>query len=132
VIILRYAVSAMAEPVNAPGVRDIHQKFESLFNAGDLDGLLGLYEPNAILNASAEAPARGTQAIRAALQGFLGTGGKISLKTIAVFETSDGIALIHGEWTVSGGSTDLAGKSAEVLRRQADGRWLYVIDNPSG
>jgi len=26
----------------------------------------------------------------------------------------------------------MSGRSAEVVRRQADGTWLFVIDNPRG
>ena len=108
----------------------MHAKFESLFNAGDVEGLLGLYEPDAILNPSPEGPVRGHEAIGAALKGFLAIGGKMTVTTRSVFEGPDGIALTHGEWSLTGGSKDLAGNTAEVLRRQPDGRWLYVIDNP--
>jgi uncharacterized protein (TIGR02246 family) len=121
----------MAKSGSAASVSDLHAKFEYLFNAGDLDGLVRLYEPDAILNPAPGHPVQGTQAIREALQGFLAVGGKISLKTTTVFETSGGIALAHGEYTIKGGSTDISGKSAEVLRKQPDGSWLFVIDDPS-
>jgi ketosteroid isomerase-like protein len=106
----------------------MHALFTSLFNAGDLDRLVALYEPQAVLIPGPE-PVRGTDAIRTALRGFLDLGGSISIRTTAVFE-GPGIALLHGEWSLNGGTTELAGKSAEVLRRQPDGRWLYVVDNP--
>ena len=109
----------------------MHARFESLFNAGDEEGLVNLYETDAVLYPSTEGPVRGKEAIRTALQGFIRIGGKISIRTLATFVAND-IALTHGEWTLSGGATDLTGKSAEVLRRQPDGRWLYVIDNPWG
>jgi ketosteroid isomerase-like protein len=111
-------------------LKDMHTKFTALFNAGDIEGLLALYEPDATLNPSPEGPVRGKDAIRAALQGFLALGGKISIQTLSTFEGPGGIGLTHGEWTLKGGSMELAGKTAEVLRRQPDGTWLYVIDNP--
>jgi ketosteroid isomerase-like protein len=107
----------------------MHAKFEALFNAGDLEGLVALYEPDAILNPSPDRTARGTAAIRATMQEFLALGGKIRIITTAVFEGS-GIALTHGDWALTGGNVELAGKTAEVLRQQPDGQWLYVIDNP--
>ncbi len=110
----------------------MHAKFELLFNAGDVEGLLDLYEPEAILIPSPEGPVRGRDGIRAALAGFLALGGRITIATRAVFEGPDGIALTHGDWSLQGGTTELAGKTAEVLRRRPDGRWLYIIDNPWG
>jgi ketosteroid isomerase-like protein len=108
----------------------MHSIFEALFNDGDLDGLTALYEPDAVLNPSVKGLVCGTDAIRAALQGFLALGGRISITTTAVFEGPGGLALTHGEWSLRGGSTELAGKTAEVLRQQPDGKWLYAIDNP--
>jgi ketosteroid isomerase-like protein len=111
-------------------LNDLHAKFSALFNAGDIDGLVALYEPDATLNASPDGPIRGHEAIRAALNGFLALGGKMSIKTVAAFEGPGGIALTQGEWELKGGSMELKGKTAEVLRQQADGTWRYVIDNP--
>ena len=43
------------------------------------------------------------------------------------------LALIHTPWTMhmpNGSSSE--GATAEVVRRQADGTWKYIIDNPDG
>jgi ketosteroid isomerase-like protein len=47
------------------------------------------------------------------------------------------IALVCGRWTMQATGPDghpiqLAGHFTDVVRRQADGRWLFVIDNPYG
>ena len=49
----------------------------------------------------------------------------------------DDIALLSNEYTLEGTGEDgkpftLTGKTSEVVRRQPDGRWLYIIDHPSG
>jgi ketosteroid isomerase-like protein len=49
---------------------------------------------------------------------------------------SGDIALLISDWTIrgkaaDGSSVDLAGTTADVARRGADG-WTYVIDNPFG
>jgi ketosteroid isomerase-like protein len=65
-------------------------------------------------------------------QGFLDEGLSLCLKDSVVFHVDD-IALVHWSWTVThpdGATTD--GTSAEVLRRQDDGTWRFVIDNSDG
>lgn len=114
---------------------DVHPIFEAAFNNGDLDALVDLYEPNAILVPSPGQPALGKDQIRAALQAFLAMRPAIRIQTSAVLETGDGLGLTSGKWSLKGAGPDgqtveMAGVSAEVLRRQVDGRWLYVIDNP--
>ena len=53
-------------------------------------------------------------------------------KSLLVFVAGD-LALMHTPWTMTmpDGSSP-AGTTAEVARRQADGSWKYVIDNPDG
>jgi ketosteroid isomerase-like protein len=56
----------------------------------------------------------------------------LTLKNSVVFEV-DNIALVHWSWTVSrSDGSVMEGVSAEVLRRQADGSWKFLIDNSDG
>ena len=60
------------------------------------------------------------------------SGLTLTLKESVVFEADD-IALVHWSWSVGrrdGSSAE--GVSAEVLRRQADGTWKFIIDNSDG
>lgn len=114
----------------------IYADFARCFNAGDMAGLLDLYEPDAVFVRGPGDHATGRAAIREALQGLLDTGGKISFKTRHAVQHGD-IAMLSNEYTLQGTDADgkpftLTGKTAEVLRRQPDGRWLYIIDHPSG
>ena len=42
------------------------------------------------------------------------------------------IALLSNRWTMRIGDDEMSATSAEVARRQPDGTWRYVIDNPDG
>ncbi len=116
---------------------ETHQQFEQAFNAGDLQALMGLYEPEALLIPQpGTPPVKGTEAIRSALAGFLALKGKVALETEHVVQCGD-IALLRAAWRLTGTGSDgkpveMAHGSAEVVRRQSDGTWRYVIDHPFG
>ena len=119
-------------PVRNP--MEIHAAFEKAFNSGDLDGLVALYEKNAVFVAEASRTVTGHGAIREAYEGYLAMGPKMALQTVAAFE-SDGLALLHGRWSLKGTGPDgseirMTGRNSEVVRRQPDGTWLFIIDNP--
>ena len=62
----------------------IHRVFEERFNAGDLDGLMELYEPEAALIAQPGSVAHGNEQARAALQGFLSWIHRRSVRGVVV------------------------------------------------
>lgn len=47
---------------------------------------------------------------------------------------TDGIALLRADWSLIGndGEVVASGSSAEVVRRQPDGCWRYLIDHAVG
>jgi len=121
-------------PATTP--EQLHRFFEDRFNAGDIDGLMELYEPDAALIAQPGSVAHGSEQVRAALQGFLALKGRITLATKLVFTVGD-LAYLSNTWSLNGTGPDgrpvaLGATTAEVTRRQADGSWRYVIDNAWG
>lgn len=113
---------------------ELHRQFIEAYNAGDLLALLALYEPEARLALQSGELRIGHDAIRGVLQWFLGMRGTFKLETVSVVEAGE-IALLRGNWRLNGTGPDgspveMQGNSAEVARRQRDGRWLFVIDQP--
>lgn len=111
----------------------LHQQFESAFNDGDIDALMALYEPDCALVGEPGKVASGPDQVRAGLEGLLALKGTAKLTTRDVVQVGD-LALLSCSWTLDGTNPDgqplsIGGATAEVARRQPDGRWLYVIDN---
>ena len=105
-------------------------------NTGNLDALMALYERDAGFAAQPGRITQGLAGVREGLAGFIAMKGKLDLKVTRVLQASD-LALVIGAWTFTGtgpggGPVELASKSADVLRRQEDGSWRFVIDNPWG
>lgn len=113
------------------GPAQVSERLVSLLSEGDLDGIMDLYEEDAVF-AEIEGVARGPDEIRAAHERFLASGLTLTLQDSLTFEVDD-LALVHWSWTVYArdGST-ARGVSAEVLRRQSDGTWKFVLDNSDG
>ena len=105
-------------------------------NAGNLDTLMTLYEPEAAFATQPGSLAHGLPGVRESLAGFIAMKGTLDLKVTRVLEAG-GLALVVGAWSFRGTGPDgepikLTGHNADVLRRQADGSWRFVIDNPWG
>ena len=120
----------------ARGAMDTVHQLVAAINSGDLEGAVALYEGSAVLLSPEGTPARGTAELRAALGGFIAMKPRLGSQAERVFESGD-LALYLSRWTLhgtdpSGGAIEMAGESTDVLRRQADGRWLIAIDNPWG
>ena len=105
-------------------------------NSGDLDSLMPLYESEAAFATQPGNLAPGAGGIREALAGFIAMNGTLDLEVTRVLEVDD-LALVIGVWSFDGTGPDgepvhLEASNADVLRRQTDGTWRFVIDNPWG
>lgn len=112
----------------------LHFSFRDAFNRYDVDAIVALYEPGAVL-VTADGPVVGHDAIGAAYLRFLATRPTIDLETLGVNRAGE-LAMLHGRWVVrragaAGEQTSSEGRNTEIARLQPDGRWLFVIDNPS-
>jgi uncharacterized protein (TIGR02246 family) len=105
-------------------------------NAGNLDAAADLYEDDAIFMGEPGKPTRGRAAIREMIQGMIAGGVKIGMQVDRVSQNGD-IALTRSVYTVTstgadGKQSQENGRGTEVVRRQADGTWRFLIDDPTG
>jgi uncharacterized protein (TIGR02246 family) len=110
--------------------------FGQALNARDIDRALALYQSDAAFVPQPGTTVHGLPAIREALSGFTAIHPHITAEVIKVVDSGD-LALVVAAWELTGRQPDgaplaLAGRSADVLRRQADGSWLIAIDDPWG
>ena len=112
------------------------ERFSQLLAAGDLESMVGLYEPDATFAPQPGETVTGRDAIRAALGGFLAVKPRMTGQIEKVLRAGD-TALVTNRWSLTGTAPDgqpvsMGATSADVLRRRADGSWGIVIDDPWG
>jgi ketosteroid isomerase-like protein len=114
----------MASRETAKTPEDLTRLFVERANAGDAEGAAALYEPDAVLAFPPGSQTVGRAAIQAFFEQMFADRPHFTpeppLPTIASGE----LAL------TSTPPKDDAGARAQVVRRQADGSWLRVIDQP--
>ncbi|MDF5754493.1 nuclear transport factor 2 family protein [Spongiactinospora sp. TRM90649] len=129
-----------SSPVATPARRqarqpqDLQPLFVERVNDRDLEGLVELYETGAVLHYPAGHIARGLEEIRLVLREFLAAAPRMTAAPVSAVLTGD-LALTSGLWTMEipgpdGRPIHASGKTAEVARRQADGTWRMIIDEP--
>lgn len=120
-------------PARSP--EEASKLFTEAINSGDLDALISLYEPDAIsLPPTGDAPVSATAARREMFGGMMALNPTIDLRVTRTLQSGD-IAMVTGSWTFEGKGPDgsaveMAGHYADVVRRQSDGTWRFIIDNP--
>ncbi|MEV4678783.1 MULTISPECIES: YybH family protein [Actinomadura] len=103
---------------------DITRLFVERSNAGDAAGVAALYEPDAVIAYPPGSQTTGRDAIRALWEKVLAARPR--------FEPEQPLpTLVSGDLALtSTPPRDGAGARAQVARRQPDGSWLRVLDQP--
>jgi ketosteroid isomerase-like protein len=103
---------------------DITRLFVERVNAGDVDGLVALYEPTAVMAYPPGTITEGEAAIRALFEQMLAAKPQFPQEEPLPTLRCGDIAL------TSTRALDGTGGRAQVVRRQADGSWKRIIDRP--
>lgn len=110
------------QPARQP--EDLARFFTERANAGDVDGLVALYEPDAVLAFPSGRITIGREAIRQVYAELLAPG-----PTFAPGAQSP--ALRNGDLALTSSRLANGNVTAEVARRQPDGTWLWTLDQPN-
>jgi uncharacterized protein (TIGR02246 family) len=115
---------------------EVHRRFAEQFSAGDLDGVMSLYVTDATFISRTEGPVNGLTEIRKLFANTLASKAQMELTIRKAYVAGD-LALLISDWTIFEGdgperTVSAKGSTTDVVRRQIDGGWLLVIDNPYG
>ncbi len=113
---------------------ETHALIAAAFNAGDLDAFAQVYEEDATSIVPPDGRrVSGRDAIRAAVQPTFALHPGARIEVVQTLQ-GDGLALTHARWSIVGTDGDerveMSGRGTIVSRRQPDGSWRIVLDNP--
>ena len=140
------AVITFSQPSLAEGTKDMSpeqqnvitliEKMTTSFEKGDIDTVMQTYEPSQSIAFEPGNPVSDSTLARELFHQFRSVSPKFTYSGHEVIVEGD-LAVHIAPWTMTG--TDPEGKpvageglSIAVLRRQPDGSWKMVIDNPYG
>ena len=103
---------------------DLARFFMVRANAGDVEGLVSLYEPGAILACPDGQLAVGTDAIRRFYSRLLADRPTFQ-------EGEQSPPLRNGNVALTSSRLKNGAVTAEIARQQPDGTWLWAVDQPS-
>jgi uncharacterized protein (TIGR02246 family) len=109
----------MYRPAKEPN--DLERLFVERANAADVEGLVALYEPDAMLADGKGKVAIGHAQIREFLVKFLTRRPRLDTSIQAA-------ALSNGDLALTSSRLRNGDITAEIARRQPDGSWLWVVD----
>jgi uncharacterized protein (TIGR02246 family) len=122
--------------VTARNPEDCDRLFAERLNAGDVDGVLALYEEGASY-VHRDGVATGRAAIRARIERLAAMRPTLRCDVRRAVRAGEDLAVLYNDWTLtaSGGDgkpVEITGRALEIVRRRSDGEWLFVVDDPHG
>ncbi|MFD6162403.1 YybH family protein [Nocardia sp. NPDC060256] len=114
----------MTNKIVATEPNDLGKYFIERANAGDVDGLVALYEPTAVLEFPPGNLVTGHAEIRKVYEQFVAAAPVLS-------PGRQHPALVSGDLALTASTLTSGEVTVEVARRQPDGSWLIAVDQPN-
>jgi uncharacterized protein (TIGR02246 family) len=113
---------------------DVHRAYLKAFNAGDVDATITCYEPEGCFVSKSGRVARGAAELREVYRITFANKPEMKFDIRKGIPAGDDLALVIVSWTSLslGAAKVLSGTATDIVRRQADGTWKLVLDNPYG
>ena len=102
--------------------------FRRYMSQGDIEGLLSIYDPEAVFLNRAGEVQQGRECLKPELAPMAAAKTALDFKIRQVVQTG-GIALMHTEWTMYA-PAERKVCAIELARRQPDGTWCWLIGDP--
>jgi uncharacterized protein (TIGR02246 family) len=121
-------------PIENP--EDTHRVFADAANAGDVEALIDLYDPDGVIVERNGELTVGGDAIRRHIEALIALRPEMRIVDSRAARSGE-TALLCSHWeavatTPDGHQVQMEHRGSEVLRRQPDGTWRLLIDNPWG
>ena len=115
--------------------RRVDEIFQEAMNECDLEKAMSLYDDNAVFVQEPGKPEiRGKDKIREAIRQFQSVKPQLKVEVVQFVEAED-VAFYTLKWEIKGTSPEgeeihMASYDGNVAKRQEDGSWKTIIDNP--
>jgi ketosteroid isomerase-like protein len=112
----RCSVMETGDTMAANNATELIKLFSERFSDGDIDGLMQLYENDAVFP-NHHTTAKGAEQIRPVLQGYIDSGARLEFNRQVAFETGD-IAMVQNAWILTTANGDeVTGVTVEFARK---------------
>ena len=114
---------------------DVHPLYLNAFNSGDIDATVACYESQGCFVSKSGRVARGTAELCEVYRVTFSNKPHMKFEIPKVIPAGGDLALVIVGWTStlsSGEPKVFSGTATDIVRRQADGTWKLVLDNPYG
>lgn len=111
---------------------DIYTLFAQYSKEQDIEKLGTLFDENALyIPGQGRATVKGRGPIKRLLESYMGALGSIRIISSTIYQNGD-LALAKSEWRIKTQEGFITGTATEVLKKTAQGKWVYVFDSPYG
>ena len=136
-ILLVLCAGLLAAPVFGQGTKTLDEAWMKAAKAGDVEGLVKLYAPDAVTYMPDEMKAKGTAEIRESFKKFLGASTVREMSLTPEYSTTSGnLAVTSGHFSMTiepkggGAAQTMEGRYTSVAVKK-NGKWMYVVDHAS-
>lgn len=108
---------------------DVGRIIVEAINNGDVEGAIAMYEPGAAApDSQGEVSSGTTDTLRQNTASFIASKPELKVEVDKVIRAGD-IALVYSRWSITN-PEPMSGRTVAVARRQPNGAWLFIVDDP--